>query len=131
MENKRYKYRGKYKDGQKERHREWVYGWYCEDLHDSSIAYIGTGPYGWVKVDPKTVGQCTGLVDSKGQEVYEGDIVECDAPHLECKKVKVTIYWNETLAKYTAGAKMAGMWESIEEMIDTNHIVTGNIHDNK
>ena len=28
-------------------------------------------------VDPKTVGQYTGLIDEKGVQVFEGDIVEC------------------------------------------------------
>ena len=28
-------------------------------------------------IDPKTVGQYIGLIDEKGAQVYEGDIVEC------------------------------------------------------
>lgn len=54
---------------------EWVKGYYSKG--PSGTVYITPYRVGNpIKVDPETVGQWTGLLDSEGYKVYEGDIIE-------------------------------------------------------
>lgn len=56
----------------------WRYG---DLVHNQKVTTTDLTPrtmVGGYEVDPETVGQFTNLKDSKGNEVYEGDIVVCD-----------------------------------------------------
>jgi len=73
------KFRGKCSKG--EHKGEWVYGGICSWLAESKTGKkvprtsVVVDNFRLTTVQPETVGQCVGLQDMNGRDIYEGDIL--------------------------------------------------------
>jgi len=114
------KFRGKRIDN-----GQWMYGYvlHCKKYTD---IWSAEGKFDRGEVDPESVGQFTGEIDSKGREIYENDIV-CVAD-LEHKKVGV-IRYNLAHWDIDFGGGEARLLSFINRNGATMEVI-GNIHDN-
>lgn len=111
---------------------EWVYGFYtnhCVDhLYIARIERTTFSEYGepveYTGVDNKTVGQYIGLQDSKGNKIFEGDIIIS-----RMSSSKYFVSWKD--CQFEIKDKWGNIYVPKQEFL--NHIeldVVGNIHDN-
>lgn len=144
------KFRGKIvKDSTCKHHNDWTYG----DLNivDERIT-IDNGMY-YAEVKEETVGQFTGLLDCKGNEIYEGDILglpETDSNGVQFRNRfarvvewindgfflidreercgEVRKYGDRLALEISLKSKYAGIAKCLKEY--GNYAVIGNVYDN-
>lgn len=112
--------------------RKWVFGSLRFDTRNKATLIWSEELKYWVRVDPATVGQYTGLKDEHGKEIYEGDVIR--SPLSEDKTRPHRIFY------HTGNAAFMGALVDRKELcylrLDQDWIykfgkeVIGNIHDN-
>ena len=112
----------------------WVYGDY---VNHGTKHYIYTEQedvgYGWYEVDPKSLGQFTGLTDKNGKQIFEGDIVKFE--DADCYPYHEDCFTNAGEVCYCGrGFTITDrVTVEMEDLIDGNTLdceVIGNIYDN-
>jgi hypothetical protein len=77
------------------------------------------------RIDPRNeLMQCTGIIDSNGKEIYEGDIIKCGAND----NIPTEIYWDKDLSSYAVSTYHSTL--QLHNVRDKNVEIVGNIFEN-
>ena len=111
---------------------EWTEGYYCRygwtgKEKDYIIPEYASALYG-VEVDSNTIGQYTGLNDSNGRKIFEGDVIQDG----NCDYNKYVVEYSTERGGFLpfAHGDGRGCCETATLYDSTCHTVIGNIYDN-
>lgn len=86
------------------------------------------------RVDPDTVGECTGLADKNGKLIFEGDIVKHYDSNPCCEQNEIgRVFWDETYCSWrrtSNGAFHNGKIDTYRMSRACVYEIRGNIQDN-
>lgn len=101
--------------------------WMCGSLFAEEGIIVKRIPgtldkYDWAYVDPKTVGEYTGLTDKNGVKIFEGDVCE------DLRGFRFVVTWEESNARFLG--RGTGGWKEYIRYVGQEPAVTviGNIH---
>jgi len=105
--------------------RKWVYGYLNVNSKGDTII---SNEFSFWFVDPKTVGEFTGLLDKNGKEIYEGDIIEENS--WVGKRINTVIYRNDLVGFGTPDGRNYISLSDGDTSPKPKFIVIGNIYEN-
>lgn len=90
--------------------------------------FMEVEPNKWKGVDPKTVGQFTGLTDKNGKEIFEGDIIKTHNQYGD-EFIDIVI-WNESTLQFEIEETKQTIWSELNLYKYRDCEIIGNIYDN-
>ncbi len=117
---------------------EWVYGFYSNTKGENGRFHYIQDENSFVKVDPSTVGQYTGVVDKNGKQVFEDDIIGYTDTDTGKRKIFGVVKWyhegnfyinTDTYCNYTSDNDCANVGHMMNRTAIKLYVL-GNIHDN-